>query len=252
MRWYRKSRSEYDFEADSTAGRCGRPAPTTISGAPVWDSSWQAAHSAETSSGPQSCISSMNRAMPVPTSVATLAASVNSSTRSISMSPESARPIAAGTSMPGCQRSRSLVGLPGGHPQRERLQYAEKLVDPIGRPVVRGQLADGHVQRGRDRPAQRLVGPRLDLAGAPQAGDGLRPQRVEQHGLADAAQAGEDERALGPAARDPLEDDLEHLQLAVSAGQLGWALTGAGRIGIANRIHDLDRIGLSSASRRTG
>ena len=39
IRTYRKSRSEYDFEADSTLGRCGSPAPTTMSGAPVWDSS---------------------------------------------------------------------------------------------------------------------------------------------------------------------------------------------------------------------
>ena len=108
MRWYRKSRSEYDLAAESTAGRCGRPAPTTISGAPSCDSSWQAAQSAETSSAPRSCISSMKSATPVPTSVATPAASVSSSTRSISMSPESARPLAAGTSMPGCQRSRSL------------------------------------------------------------------------------------------------------------------------------------------------
>lgn len=61
------------------------------------------------SSGLRSCISSMSSATPVPTSWASSATSVNSSTRSISMSPESARPCAAGTSMPGCQRSRSLA-----------------------------------------------------------------------------------------------------------------------------------------------
>ncbi len=145
-----------------------------------------------------------------------------------------------------------LGRLAGPDAERERLQYAEKIVDPVRRAVVRGQLADGHVQGRRDRPAQRLVGPGLDLAGAPEDRDRLRAQRVEQHGLADAAQAGEDEGALGPPARHPLEDDLEDLQLAVAAGELRGALAGAGRIGIANRIHDLDRIGLSSASRRTG
>ena len=115
--------------ADSTAGRCGSPAPTTISGAPCWDSSWQAAQSAETSSGCTSCISSMNSAIPMPTSAATAAASMNSSTRSISMSPESARPVAAGTSMPGCQRSRTFAS--ADSPQGERLEHAEELLDRL-------------------------------------------------------------------------------------------------------------------------
>ena len=51
--------------ADSTAGRCGSPAPTTITGSPDWLISWQAAQSAETSSGPRSCISSMKIADPL-------------------------------------------------------------------------------------------------------------------------------------------------------------------------------------------
>jgi hypothetical protein len=49
----------------------------------------------------------------------------------------------------------------------------------------------------------------------------LRAQRVEQHGLADAAQAGEHEAALGPAAGDPLEDDVEGVQLAVAPASSG-------------------------------
>ena len=49
IRTYRNNRSEYDFDADNTLGRWGSPAPTTMSGAPVWDSSWQLAHSADTS-----------------------------------------------------------------------------------------------------------------------------------------------------------------------------------------------------------
>ncbi len=88
--------------ADSTDGRCGSPAPTTMSGPPFWDSSWQAAHRAEMSGAGTSCISSMNRAMPTLRSAATDAASANNSVRSISRSPESARPRAAGTSMPSC------------------------------------------------------------------------------------------------------------------------------------------------------
>ena len=192
----------------------------------------------------------MNSAMPVPTSVATLAASLSSSTRSISMSPESARPDAAGTSMPGCQRSRSFVGALAVAAQRERLEHRQEVVDPVGRPVVRGELADRHVQRGRQRAAQRLVGPRLDLAGAPEPADGLRSQRVEQHGLADAAQAGEDEAAFRAAAGDALEHDVEDGQLPVATGQLGRALAGAGSVRIAYGIHASHRIGLSSGIAR--
>jgi hypothetical protein len=122
-------------------------------------------------------------------------------------------------------------------PQCERLEHTEEVVDPVRRAVPGGQLAHGHVQRGRDRAAQRLVGPGLDLPGAPQPADGLRAQRVEQHRLADAAQPGEHEAALGAAARDPLQDDIEHVQLTAAAGQLGRPLTGAGCVGVAHRIH---------------
>ncbi len=71
-----------------------------MSGPPTWDSSWQAAQRADTSSAGTSCISSTNNAIPTPRSAATEAASLNSSVRSTSRSPESARPRAAGTSMP--------------------------------------------------------------------------------------------------------------------------------------------------------
>ena len=81
-----------------------QPGPTTISGSARWPTSWQAAHSADTSTGVRSCSSSMNTATPWPRSPARPARSVSSSTRSISMSPESARPRTDGTSMPGCHR----------------------------------------------------------------------------------------------------------------------------------------------------
>ena len=138
--------------------------------------------------------------------------------------------------MPGGQRSRSLAfGVVG--PQRERLEHGEHVVDPVRVAVVRGQLADRHVQRGGDRAAQRLIGPGLDLAGAPEAADRGRAQRVEQDGLADAAQAGEHQAALGAAAGDPLQHHVEGVQLAVATGQLGRALTGAGCVRVAYRIH---------------
>ena len=233
------------MEALSTAGRWGSPAPTTISGAPCWESSWQAAQIAETSGGCTSCISSMNRAMPLPTSAASPAASLSSSTRSISMSPESARPLAAGTSMPGCQRSRTLASAADG-PLGEGLDRRRGRRRSDSWSGWR-QLAQRHVQGRGDRPAQRLVGAGLDLAGAPAPGDRRGAQLVEQHGLADAAQPGEHQRALRPAARDPLEDDVEGRQLGVPAGELGRALAGAGGVGVPDGIHVEHRMAVSSA-----
>ena len=91
--------------ADSTAGRCGRPAPTTISGAAGLGQ--LVAGGAERGHvGRPGCPASRRRTgrCPTPRSAATDAASANSSVRSISRSPESARPRAAGTSMPSCRR----------------------------------------------------------------------------------------------------------------------------------------------------
>ena len=122
---------------------CGRPAPTTMTGSPDWLISWQAAQSADTSSGPRSCISSMNTAMPFPTSAASPPRSVSSSTRSISMSPESARPRTAGTSMPGAHWSRSLRW---SRPRAARRpDHAEDVVDLV-RPRV-AELANRLVGR---------------------------------------------------------------------------------------------------------
>jgi hypothetical protein len=103
--------------------------------------------------------------------------------------------------------------------------------------VVRGELADRHVQGGGDRAAQRLVRPRLDLAGAPEPADRRRPQRVEQHRLAHAPQAGEHQAAFRAAAGDPFQHHVEGVQLAPASGQLRRALAGAGSVRVAHRIH---------------
>jgi hypothetical protein len=136
--------------------------------------------------------------------------------------------------------------------QRERLEDAEELVDPRGVAVTRDELTDGEVQRGGQRPAQRLVRAGLDLAGAPQLPSGLGAQRVEQHGLADAAQPGEHEAALGSPAGDALEHDVELRELPVAAGKLGRALPGAGRVRVPDGIHVEDCMAVSSRSPRLG
>jgi hypothetical protein len=121
--------------------------------------------------------------------------------------------------------------------QGERLEHGQHLVDPVRVAVVRGQLTDGHVQGCGHRAAQGLIGPGLDLAGAPQPADRGRAQCVEQDGLADAAEAGEDEAALGTAAGHPLQHHVEGVQLTVAAGQLGRPLTCAGSVRVPHRVH---------------
>ena len=162
---------------------------------------------------------------------------MNSSIRSSSRSPESARPLAAITSIGGCQPAAPLAVLELGA-QREGLEHAGDLVDLVGVAVPVGDLADGGVHGLGEREPQRLVGSGLDLAGAPGALDRQAAQRVEQHRLADAAQAGEHHAAVGTAGGDPFEGDLELLQLAVAAGELGRALAGAGGVGVPDRVHD--------------
>ncbi len=158
---------------------------------------------------------------------------MNSSTRSSSRSPESARPRAASTSIGGCQRFepaalRSLSSVR----RAKAFSTPETWSTRSGVAVAVGHLAHRGVDRLGHRQAQGLVGSRLDLARAPRALDGEAAQRVEQHGLADAAQAGEHEAAVGAAGGDALEHHLELGQLAVASRQLGRALAGAGGVGV--------------------
>ena len=85
------------------------------------------------------------------------------------MSPESARPVTAGASMPGCHLLAQL-GSRGGVAQREGLDAAQHLVDVL--PARVAQLADGLVRGRGERAAQSLVGTCLELAGAPVGTDG--------------------------------------------------------------------------------
>ena len=136
--------------------------------------------------------------------------------------------------LPALAQLRAL----GRGAQRERLEDAQHLVDAVGVGVPHGEVADRAVQRGRERAAEVGLRPGLDLARPPARADGHRAQLAEQHGLADAAQTGEHEAALGAAAGHALEHDLERVELAVAAGQLGRPLTRAGGEGVAHGVHD--------------
>ena len=102
---------------------------------------------------------------------------------------------------------------------RESLEHAEELVDAVRGAVPGSEFAHGHVQGRGYRPADRLLGPGLDFAGAPQPLHGHGAESVQQHGLAYAAQPGQHHAAFGPAAGDALEDDLELADLTIAAGE---------------------------------
>jgi hypothetical protein len=126
----------------------------------------------------------------------------------------------------------------------EGLEHAEEVLHPVRGAVPGREFAHRHVQRARHRPPDRLVRPGLDLAGAPQPLEGHRPERVQQHGLADAAQPGEHHAPLRTAPRDPLQHHLELADLPVAPGELGRTLPRAGGIGIAHRVHGIGLYGL--------
>jgi hypothetical protein len=144
------------------------------------------------------------------------------------------------------------LGALRGRALREGLEDAEGLVDPLGILVPHRQVADRPVQGGGQRAPQLGLRAGLDLARPPPGPDRHRPQLAEQHRLAHAAQTGEHEAALRPAARHPFEHDLERVDLAVPPGQLGGPLTGAGGERVAHRVHASHGIDVSRRYRRSG
>ncbi len=127
--------------------------------------------------------------------------------------------------------------LVGRGAQSEGLEDAEELVDAFGISMRGRDSTDRHVQRRRQRSTQFLVRPSLDLAGAPSAGDGRRSELVEQYRLPDASQPGENDAAFRSAAGDAFEHDVEGVELLLSTCELGWALAGAGSVGVTHGVH---------------
>src|ERR1700712_5731176 len=146
----------------------------------------------------------------------------------------------------GLDVNRRLPARPTGHglavlelgAQREGLEHSGDLVDPVRVAMAVADLAHRGVHGLGEGEAQRLLGTRLDLAGAPGPCDRAAAQRVQQHRLADAAQPGEHHAPVGPAGGDALEGDLELLQLAVASGELWRALPGARGVRVAYWVHD--------------
>ena len=64
-------------------------------------------------------------------------------------------------------------------------------------------------------------------------------ERVEQHRLADAAQAGDQQALLRPAGREAAEQQRELLELGIAPGQGGRRRSGAGSVGVSQRVDRL-------------
>ena len=88
---------------------------------------------------------------------------------------------------------------------------------------------------GGERPELGLVGD-LGLGGAEALLFRDRLEGVQEHGLADAAQAGDQHALLRPPEPEAGEQDAEGLDLLVAAGQSRGAGSGAGRVGVADRV----------------
>jgi len=90
------------------------------------------------------------------------------------------------------------------------------------------------------REGEAEVGLGADLLHVGRRPAGLAGEYVElhqQHGLADAAQAGVDEAALVAAAAEALDQRLHVLEVGVAAGEDGRLAAGSWRVGVLALVH---------------
>ena len=158
------------------------------------------------------------------------------------MSPESARPVTAGASMPGFHWSRSF-GAGAGVALGEGPDHAEHVVDVVG---VAGGRARGPPGAARCDSGRRSPwSGRASSLPVPQ----WRRTAAERSALSS---------TVLPTPRSPVSTRLRSgrpratrssttskaRELLVAPGQLGRALAGAGGVGVPDRVHDRTRIGL--------
>ena len=177
-----------------------------MTGSDAWPISWHAAHSAETSSGPE-VLHLVDEDRDTLADVGGQATDVAEQLDQVDLDVAGVGATADGgcvdARVPAVAQLRVRAGVALG----ERLDDAEHVGDVVG--LRMAELADGGVQRRAERSAQGLVGPGLELAGAPAGSHRGRAQGVEQHRLADAAEPGEDQGPFRPSFGDPFEHDLE-------------------------------------------
>ncbi len=118
--------------------------------------------------------------------------------------------------------------------------------------MSRGDLTDRQVQGAGQRAADVLVRAGLPLAGPEPPRDRRRTELVEQHRLADSAQAGEHQRPFRAPGADPFEEYVEGGELIVATSEFGWPLAGTRGVRVTDRVHVENCIGSSTQNPRSG
>jgi hypothetical protein len=225
------------------------------------DSSWQAAHRADTSSAHE-VLHLVDEDRDAPAGVGRHAAEVAQQLDEVDLDvarvgppgdrgngdagvPPVTQPASATRCTPPPTRRTPPPGhaSPGRGPAprtglalRKGLDHTQHLRDLVR--LRMPELAHRHVQRCRQGAAQRLIRTSLEFACPPMGSDRRRPKGVEQHGLSHPTQPGQHHGPLRAPPRHPFQRHVERVQLLVATGQLGGPLPRAGRVGIADRVHD--------------
>ena len=150
------------------------------------------------------------------------------------MSPESARPRTAGTSMPGLHRSRSLASAPASRSAKARITPSTWSASsargaPSSRTAWCSALDSGRRSHWSGR-ASSLPVPQPLRTAWPRSALSSTVLPTPRSPVSTSDRSG---RPL----RDPLQDDVEGAHLLVATGQLGRPLPGAGRVGVPDRVH---------------
>ena len=143
------------------------------------------------------------------------------------------------TAVRGPRRRLDLdAGREPGRTEGEGLHDAERLPRPRTHPFLAAHRAQQPERQLGERCAE--VGLRADLAdvgGGPPLLAGEQVELEQQHRLADAAEAGEDQAAVGRPRAHTIEDEAELLELLVAAGEFERAAAGAGGVRVVSAVH---------------
>ena len=123
-------------------------------------------------------------------------------------------------------------------PQLERLEHAERAASPIGNALSGRKAQDGIASQQAHRAREVEVFRSLDVLVDPPSCLGDLAQFLQQHGLAHAAQPGQQQATVVAAQAQPLDGDVKRAEFFVSAHQCRGLGTGAGVVGVADRIDE--------------
>ena len=177
----------------------------------------------------------MSSAAPRPSLWAPSPSATSSSVRSVSRSPESATPGSGSSSRRkppatrrACTARAKLAAMRPIRLARSLLRQRRLTVRTIG-----GSASASWARRS---PPGRASNSSI---GQP-ACVGVVPERQQQHGLADAAQAGQHDRLERVAGRGPTDDDVPGLDDPVAPGEQRRRRAGTRRVRVDDRVHRSD------------